>query len=247
MRIGLQSIYLSVRPALLTALLLLSPAGHSVTSDPTTFLQDNSDWWSLMNGRFTESKAEPQNRELSAANFRVLGVSLGEDQFDKLAFKVGRASVLERGDALTSRTQVCYVSPAPERVHLIFESGEVPYALYLFTGGDHWQGEDFCLPTPLVSKKLGIASGLHLGMTPRAVLAILGKPSVASSNRLMYWLETRKKTPPGDLAELRSNNRDLSEPEFHKNYDFFDLSVYVEARFNSTGLNFLAISKIESY
>jgi hypothetical protein len=44
---------------------------------------------------------------------------------------------VERGDAASSRNQICYISTSGS-VHLIFEFGEINSVLYLFEDGAAW-------------------------------------------------------------------------------------------------------------
>jgi hypothetical protein len=39
----------------------------------------------------------------------------------------------------------------------------------------------------------------------------------------------------------------MTQDELHRNYDYYTLGVYIEARFLSNKLVYLAISKTESY
>ena len=77
-----------------------------------------------------------QSREPSPSNFQILGLNLDDDIFSEAAAKLGKAPVVERGDASTGRSQVCYISPEERgTVHLVFEKGEVNEVFYLFVGG----------------------------------------------------------------------------------------------------------------
>jgi len=98
-------------------------------------LPDNSDWWS--ENRTSELDGiEPQEREFGSSTFQVLGVSLGEKMPPQASSKLGKAPLIEGGDASTGRLQACYVSPgAAKKVHLIFEQGEVNFEFCLFVDG----------------------------------------------------------------------------------------------------------------
>jgi hypothetical protein len=39
----------------------------------------------------------------------------------------------------------------------------------------------------------------------------------------------------------------MSDKDFHDNYDSYELELYIEARFTSGKLSYLAVSKAESY
>jgi hypothetical protein len=84
-------------------------------------------------------------------------------------------------------------------------------------------------------------------MAIRKVITILGDPSIATPEKLVYYFGYKKKTTPEALAELRQNYPDMSDAKFLKNYEYFDGEAYIEARFASGKLNYLAISKSETY
>jgi len=225
--------------------LLLAAAGAQ--NWPPGYTRDNSDWWSYTGRPESDEKIPEQNREPSAANLKILGLSLiKEDVLGAAAAKLGKASVVERGDASTGRSQACYTSLEEQgRIHLIFEQGEVNEVLYLFEGGPDWQGSDLCFKSRLVTRRLSVASGLRLGLTPAEVKTILGKPSVATSNKLIYSFSVQKKTSAADLQRVRQAYPGLSEEELQRNYGFYSLGAYIEVRFSSGKLTYLAISRLE--
>jgi hypothetical protein len=63
----------------------------------------------------------------------------------------------------------------------------------------------------------------------------------------VYYFEYRKKTSAEALMQLRKNYPDMSDAEFHQNFEFADGEAYIETRFSSGKLNYLAISKWETY
>jgi hypothetical protein len=132
-------------------------------------------------------------------------------------------------------------------VHLIFEFGEVDSVLYLFNNGPKWNGSQLCVPSNSVPAKVSTASGLRLGMGPEKVKNILGEPSVGTPEKLVYYFEYRRKSSPKELVELRQNVPNMNDEEFAKNFEFADGEAYIEARFASGKLNYLAISRSETY
>jgi hypothetical protein len=190
---------------------------------------------------------KPQERELASTNFQVLGVTLGETMLSHAESKLGKATVVQRGDASTGRQQVCYSSPGtPQQVHLIFEEEEVGYAFYLFTDGRTWQGVERCVASKAISQSLGTASGLHLGMTPAQVIATIGQPTKRAKNELLYAFSVRKKTSAKDLKEARERNPEMSEKDFQANYGYYDLGSGILAKFVDSKLTYLAVSKVET-
>jgi hypothetical protein len=236
----------------LVPLLSASALTGSAVAQEKPIRLDSSDWWSyLRQEELPPSKpSKPvrfQPRELPEKNFQIGGITLPEPgDFSDIRSTFGDATEVERGDAASGRNQICYTSISG-RMHLIFEFGEVDSLLYLFAGGPTWNGSEVCQASHRVSGKLSTVSGLRLGLAPQEVKNILGEPSVATSERLVYCFSFRKKSTPKQLAELRKNYPDMSEKEFIENFEYADSDAYVEARFVSGKLNYLAISKSETY
>jgi hypothetical protein len=235
------------RWAFLFLLLGFPLRGPATQTDDAVRLQDNSDWWSIRRNSDSDESIKPQERELARPNLQVLGVNLGETMFSRAAAKLGKAAVIERGDASTGREQVCYASPGGGgKVYLIFEKGEVGYTFYLFADGPAWEGADRCVASKTISRSLATASGLHVGQTPTQVMAILGKPTKRLENELVYSFLVKKKTSPQDLKEARERNPEMSEKDFQENYGYYDLGTGVDAKFIDSKLTYLAVSKVES-
>lgn len=209
-------------------------------------IDDNSDWWSLLkedNGPEIKPKHEALN-----ANFGIAGVSLGEKQFEQLSARLGKAAEVERGDASTGRHQVCYQSMAStENVHLVFEFGEVEENFYLFADGQKWTGSDLCAKSKSISAQLMTGSGLRLGLSRSTVIAVLGPPDFASGDRVVYSREVKRKTTQKEFEQMRKDYpQRLSDEEAHREFDYFDVGMYIEARFVKDKLNYLAVSRTET-
>jgi hypothetical protein len=206
---------------------LICSATFAQSGSPIT-KSDNSDWWSLTRRDEIESQAVSQVREPSKSTFQIVGLELNSDIVETAHNKLGKASVVQRGDASAGRTQVCYTSRGEPRVHLVFEKGEVNEALYLFNVGPDWKGSDLCSASDFVTETLSTKSGLHLGETLSEVRAILGKPSAATDRKLTYLFSVEKKTTTAEGG-------------------VYTLTVYIECGFTNRKLSYLAISKAESF
>lgn len=216
------------------------------TSTPI-YRSDNSDWWSQLRGGDDEI-IPTAGHAPAASNFKVLGIELGHDVFNEAQAKLGKAQRVDRGDASSGRSQICYVSvPGRPRVSLVFESGEVADFFYLFAGGSDWNGSDLCAKSNLLTEDLSVASGLRLGQSPRQVRAILGKPSFETGEKIIYSIEREEPTPASDFAKLRRQHPELTNDDLRRNYASYTLSVYIEARFAKLKMNYLAVSKRETY
>lgn len=168
--------------------------------------------------------------------------------FNEAWAKLGKARRVDRGDASSGRSQICYESVQNRpKIRLVFESGEVTDFFYLFADGPDWNGSNLCSKSNLLTENLSVASGLRLGQSPGQVRAILGKPGVESRQRLIYSVQLEKETLASDFAKLRRQHPELSEEDIRRNYASYTLSTYIEARFAHSKLNYLAVSKSEAY
>src|SRR2546429_3840010 len=175
---------------------------------PPGYTSDNSDWLPYTSSPECDDEAISQKREPAASNFHILGLNLDDETFGKATAKLGKTTVVERGDASTGRSQICYTSPGKRsKTYLIFEKGEVNDAFYLFNIGPDWKGSELCTESNLVTTSLSTASGLHLGQTTAEVRAILGKPSVITGSRVIYSFAIEKKTAAADLSPQNENVR----------------------------------------
>jgi hypothetical protein len=222
------------------------------TAQTTPVRMDSSDWWSYTRQEElpTKQPSQPvkfQNRKPAEANFRVAGIRLGETwDFSIVRSKFGDATEIQRGDAASGRNQICY-SSSTGNIHLIFELGEVDAVVYLFEDGPTWNGREVCATSKAVSEQTSTDSGLRLGLQPEQVIRILGDPNIATSKKLVYYFGYKEKTAPKALAEFRAEHPNMTDSEFRKNYEYFDGEAYLEARFTSGKLSYLAISTSETY
>jgi hypothetical protein len=220
--------------------------------NPSSVNGDDSDWWSTVEEYLrTDSSAHGtnlQHRELPASSQEIANVKLGFGVVREAQTKLGLATVVSRGDAAFSRTQVCYVA-SDSHTHLVFEEQGEGFgaSFYLFQDGRNWNGSELCWRLSLNSQQLQTPSGLRLGLTRTDVEAVLGKPSTESPDRLTYDLEAKKRTPAAKLEQLRQQNSDLSDKDFDESFDFYYEDWYVIAKFNDSKLVYLTVTESESY
>jgi len=237
---------------LIPALLFLVKVARAAQT--ASVARDDSDWWSTLAVFDKLDLSAPitntQNRAPANSNFEITGVVAGNDQIQKLAVGIGKAAVVERGDATLGRSQVCYSSADnPHSVHLIFEAaGEGDtYSFYLFEDGPPWKGSDLCVASPRISSGLQTGSGLHLGQTIPQVRSILGEPSTVLRDRLVYVYEVKRRSTAKDLARARQAYPNISDKDLHESFDFYYFNSYIEARFVDGKLTYLAVTKSETY
>ena len=232
--------------AVFLLVLAQSSIALAMQTDNNVRLNDNSDWWSANNTLKSDASVKIQEREVLWSNFRVLDIDLAANVFSQAAAKLGKATIVERGDASTGRRQACYVSARDgSNVHLIFEQSEVSLTYYLFVDGANWDGSSYCYPTSLITPSLATTSGVRLGQTPPQVIAILGAPSNRSKNQLVYTFHVRKKASPEQLRRLREYHSQMSDNDFHNNYDFYDIGAAFVAEFVDSKLTYFSASYAE--
>ncbi len=208
-------------------------------------LRDHSDWWSIHNENFRPTDVKVQSTQMAAGNFQIAGISLAREQFDQIESKLGRAQIVDRGDASSGRHQICYVSDENAgKVYLIFEAGEETLTFYLFRGGSDWNGIGYCAKSRQISTTLSTNSGLRLGISRSELEGILGKPDFIAGDRVVYSREFKQKTTNEEFEKLRHDYPEkLSERAAHEKFDFYSIEIYFEARFKSSQMTYLAVSR----
>jgi hypothetical protein len=206
-------------------------------------LNDSSDWWSINREDPRTPNVKPSNHELQSSNFSLAGITLGQGGVQAIAAKLGRAPEIERGDASTGRSQLCYASAANSAVHVVFEFGEDESAFYLFSSGARWKGSKSCVQSKRVSTRLSTASGLRLGLTRSEVEAVLGHPDATTADEFVYSRAFDKKSTPNEFETFRKEYPMLlSDVEAHRKFDSYPVEQYVLARFSDSKLVYLAVS-----
>ena len=234
--------------AMLVPFLVGPVIARVIQADAHVRLSDNSDWWSASRSLDSDTSIKSYEREASESNFGVLGVKLGFDMFDRATVRLGKATIIERGDAATGRQQACYVSAdRADRVYVVFERDEVGFTYYLFVDGSNWRGEDLCVSSHLIKRSSATGSGIRLGDSPSQIIAILGRPSDRRKDELIYSFHVRRKASAEDLRRLRVRYPQLSDKEFHDNYDSYDLSSGFVAKFARSQLTYFSASRAETY
>jgi hypothetical protein len=217
--------------------------------NPKMIRLDNSDWWSVLKDDSVGPVVKPKKQALSPRNFQIAGIDLGTD-FQKIVSKLGPSQIVERGDASTGRQQLCYRSDGiagRTETHLIFEFGEVGSVAYLFNSERHWNGSNFCAHSKIDLNSVHTNMGLKLGLRPHQVVSILGRPDLARSGTFFYVREFKRKTTPQEFEQMRSNySENVDDNTAHQMFDFYDVEMYVEARFTQSKLTYLAMSQSET-
>ena len=247
-----RTLYLLAARLLLPGLFLFTLSTRVTAQLQPSKPDDDSDWRTAVARKsidMTDPNTHVQRREIPAADFAILGVPFGPGQIREASDRIGRAIALTMGDANFTSSQACYVPAKSGDVHLVFlEDGEgLGASIILFGAGHPWNGNRSCAKSPLISPAIATAGGLHLGLTLPQVKTILGLPSKASTDRLEYSFRVRKKTSAAKLQTLRGIESFMSEAEFHRSYDFYNLDEHIVARFANAKLNYLAVARYQTY
>jgi hypothetical protein len=228
--------------------LILGISLSAASSSQTLRLEDRSDWWSLNNEKEPGLNVELLEKRFDTNNFKILGLSLEKLDFDKVAAKLGKAAVVQRGDASFSRSQACYVSGlGSDGIHLIFEGGEGGSStVYIFRGGPDWKGSNLCARSNRVSAALTTGTGLRLGLSRPEVETILGKPDFVAGDRVAYCREFQKKATKEEFEKSRQEYpAHFSDKLAHEKFDFVPVTIQIEARFKNLELNYLFVSTVQ--
>lgn len=195
-------------------------------------------------------KLRVQHREIAGTNFRISGVDLAttEEVLQQAAKLFGKSPSVTSGDASTSNEEICYRSATEnDTTYLIFGRGEVNSSIILSSDSSVWKGNHICTRSGRITRDIATDSGLHLGLTQSQVIVILGLATSHSqdiqehTDRLIYSLEAQKKTDPQKLARLRKDSKEGPD-EFLRNWEFYAVEVYIDARFKDDSLIRLDVS-----
>jgi hypothetical protein len=200
-------------------------------------------------------KTRVQHREVAGTNFQIAGVDLTADgDFRTQVTNVlGKTQTVGSGDGAYGLDEACYRSArVNDSTHLIFGQGEVDQSFILSSDGSAWKWKTPCKPSPKISRDIATASGLHLGQTQEQLIAILGLPTRRSQNvkngrdDLEYSLEAHKRMSARELAPLLKNElKEYSKQELREwiqNHGYYDLEVYIHAKFMNDSLIYLEVS-----
>jgi hypothetical protein len=211
----------------------------------TVRLKDRSDSWSILNESFRAPNVKPQGKEIDARNFNIAGVNLGEP-LEKIAQMLGKAVIVQRGDAASGREQLCYVTARDQQPrYLVFEIGEVDFNFYLFRSSPSWKGRQFCA-RPRRIPNLATASGIRLGMERSQFEQVLGQPDAVVGDTLVYSREVSRKTDPAEFERQRREYPEiLTDAQAQAKFGMQSVSLYIQAKFTNSNLTYLAVSKAE--
>jgi hypothetical protein len=153
---------------------------------------DNSDWFSLSGvGNSYKMDGKALWQQPSPLLLNIAGITLGPGMEKDAEAKLGYAVRINRHKNGGIRQQICYRSvKEPPTAYLVFEIGRASDAFYLISGdAPQWGYIGDCAKSPVVTKALSTATGLHLGLTRAELTDQLGPPSVTHPNSMVWNFE----------------------------------------------------------
>jgi hypothetical protein len=136
----------------------------------------------------------------------IAGFLVGRDSFKVAKSVFGDAKIWESGDASEAESKVCYFvkNKHTNIIVVISSSSEMSNgmidALALIQGDVDFQ--DHCKESKVRAMELHTKSGIYIGMSLSKFKSIMGEPSVAKRNSLLYEFYHKK--------ELRQDERGYS-------------------------------------
>jgi hypothetical protein len=174
----------------------------------------------------------------------LLGVSLaGGIDFNVLARQFGASTVIQRNDAETPDTRVCYRSASGKQTVEFFH-GDINAGFAL---RDVLSKDSHCpVSKAITADKLKVAE-LSLGMSRTAFEALLGKSANATANGLTYQFQYVYSLTDAQLAAAlaaaRKQGYDSDKPEDLRNRN---VGIYIQAGFKDNHLNSLVVDRVET-
>ena len=124
-------------------------------------------------------------KEISAENYTILGLVVGESSWLDVQAKLGYA--LAFGDDNDPEVQqICFISDRDETLVLLKFKLHQFIQFRLQSNKNQFYKWHFCTKSRLISKYTATASGLKLKMSKNDIKAILGPPTEESAGRLKY-------------------------------------------------------------
>jgi hypothetical protein len=145
------------------------------------------------------TSSEAGRKTIDAESLKVLGFVLGKDEVEDVEAKLGKARASHGPDH--DMTQRCYQSKNADHTVLAFEdwSGTLSgFRIYRSA-----RSNTVCTATAAVTPEIATASGLKLGLSRDDVLRILGQPTEASANRLVYKSESKRPMTEEEVSRYR--------------------------------------------
>jgi len=179
---------------------------------------------------------------MPANNAEILGFQVGKHDFPDAMKILGKANQWHTGDAAASEDKVCYISQDGNPVVFILAAnsemseGHVDEIRLLKDDG---KSPNDCKRITAKSKDFRTKSGINLGMTEKALEAILGKPTFTDGELRFYSWQ--------DSKELKSQDPDYSSCYKTDGKAIAFLTSFITARISNGILEWVTISSGSKY
>ena len=188
----------------------------------------------------------PTKRPDVTSHLSLMGFTLERSTLADVQNKLGATASGSCSTGEEASKMICYVSSAPDKTRVVFESG--------FSGG--WStldgfkvvsvtlAEDCrfqCLRTPAFENGIKTNGGLRLGLTRQELLALLGPPTKVNGSRLTFeWQSQRPMTREEIDQETRTFNAPVTNP-------YFDVLDTVDVRLTNSSVTEFEIRRTTTY
>ncbi len=173
------------------------------------------------------------------------GVELGKATLDGIQKVLGRAKVVETGDAGEYLASICYAVPGGV---VLFFTGELGRSQHELEGFGLARKTDRkpCSkwPASKSAPKL-VLSGLELGMSAAEFRRVLGVKVQSEGKEMVARFEGKLKLSRQDIQRLPKEDQAMIESG--KQQDYFDVLVSVKATFDADRLSGLRVWKSVTY
>jgi hypothetical protein len=178
---------------------------------PNEIVEELKRWAAKREIKLFGPGADVGQNTIDSRSLEVLGFTLGQNEAADVEAKLGKARTSHAPDH--DMTQRCYQSKGVDHTAVVFEDWSGTLSGFRIYRAD--ESDRHCTLTPFVTAELSTASGLKLGLNREKVLQILGKPTNALRNRLLYKRESQRPMTAEEVARFKraypgENNSDLT-------------------------------------
>jgi hypothetical protein len=170
----------------------------------------------------------------------VMGLKLDSSSFIDVHRIFGPGSQSPRTDDPRESDKLCYKINGDKDIFIVFEAGlpENPapnLTAFTISYGNFLHCNSFCNKSSTLNTPVSTRNGLHLGMTKSELTQLVGKPSKAEREWVVYFFEENQGNPQSkqDILSLSSD-----DTKYTVQYNY----SWVYAHFNSEKMDYLGIS-----
>lgn len=184
--------------------------------------------------------------EIADGDATILGFKIGTSTLTEVQAKLGRAKLTRVSRDEESDSSICYISPADGTVLVFYTgvmgAGEEVTWFALWSRQADFQHSSQCTSSNVISKNVGTASGIRLGLSKADFEKIAGKSRSPASNPVKYDYLCRRKMTENEIKGFKStNNWDASGDPY------FDRTSWIKAWYGNATISRVEVGEFESY